>query len=72
MCGVGNSVNFLKKRATAVTTMVKGFDPEEVVEPIERHVQQANGTAIEQIHVFPFGGVKKSARWLRERGSWGD
>jgi len=71
MCGVGNSVKFIRKRAADVRTMVKGFDPEEVVEPIERHVLDgANGTPIEQVHVFAFGGVKKSAQWLRTRGSW--
>ncbi len=72
MCGVGNSVNFIRKRAASVATMVKGFDPEEVVQPIERHVSEAGRTPIIQIHVFPFGGVKKSAQWLRKRGSWVD
>lgn len=70
MCGVGNSVNFIKKRAASVATMVKGFDPEEVVQPIEQHINEFPRTPIEQIHVFPFGGVKKSAQWLRTRGSW--
>lgn len=72
MCGVGNSVNFIKKRAASVATMVKGFDPEEVVEPIERHINEARHTPITQVHVFPFGGVKKSGQWLRKRGSWTD
>lgn len=70
MCGVGASVRFIKRRAASLGTMVKGFDPEEVVRPIEHHVGSANGTAIEQIHVFPFGGIKKSAEWLKARGSW--
>lgn len=72
MCGVGNSVNFVKKRAASIATMVKGFDPEEVVEPIERHINEARHTPITQVHVFPFGGVKKSGQWLRRRGSWTD
>lgn len=72
MCGVGNSVNFIKKRAASVATMVKGFDPEEVVQPIEQHIGESRHTPITQVHVFPFGGVKKSAQWLRKRGSWTD
>lgn len=72
MCGVGNSVNFIKKRATSVATMIKGFDPEEVVQPIEAHINKSNDTVVRQVHVFPFGGVKKSAQWLRNRGSWHD
>jgi methylenetetrahydrofolate reductase (NADPH) len=72
MCGVGNSVNFIRRRAASVATMVKGFDPEEVVRPIEQHVNNSSRTAIRQVHVFPFGGVKKSAQWLRDRGSWNE
>ncbi len=70
MCGIGNSISFLKKRGSALTTLATGFSPESVVGPIEHHVQTAEHTAIRQIHVFPFGGVKKSAQWLAERGSW--
>lgn len=70
MCGVGNSLSFLKKRGSAMATMVKGFDPNDIVDPIETHWRKSETTLIEQIHVFPFGGAKKSAGWLTERGSW--
>lgn len=70
MCGVGASAQFIKKRAGAVGTLVKGFDPEEVVAPIEAHVNQSAETPIEQIHVFAFSGIKKSAKWLQDRGTW--
>ncbi len=70
MCGVGPSLQFLKKRASALTTLVSGFDPCIIVDPIERHVQANPGSAIKQIHVFPFGGAKKASNWLCERGSW--
>lgn len=70
MCGVGNSISFLKKRMGAVLTMASGFNPDEIVNPIEEAALSADASAIAQIHVFPFGGVKKSADWLKERGSW--
>jgi len=70
MCGVGNSIGFLKKRGGAMATMVKGFEPDDIVRPIEAHWKQSKTTLIKQIHVFPFGGVKKSTSWLTERGSW--
>jgi methylenetetrahydrofolate reductase (NADPH) len=70
MCGVGNSIKFIKKRASAVTTLISGFDADDIVNPIEQHVNNTPNSAIKQIHVFPFGGVKKSAEWLRTRGSW--
>ncbi|MGI9405971.1 MAG: methylenetetrahydrofolate reductase [Hyphomicrobiaceae bacterium] len=70
LCGVGQSVDFLKKRGGALATMVTGFSPDEVVTPLEEHIQSGSGSLITQIHVFPFGGLKKSSEWLTERGSW--
>lgn len=70
MCGVGNSLDFLKKRASAITALVSGFDPDEIVNPIEQHALTNTTGAIKQIHVFPFGGMKKSTEWLQNRGSW--
>jgi methylenetetrahydrofolate reductase (NADPH) len=70
MCGVGNSVTFLKKNALALTALATTHSPETVVGPIERHVRDNPHSAIKQVHVFPFGGLKKSAEWLVERGTW--
>lgn len=70
MCGVGNSLSFLKKRGSAMTTMIKGFDPNDIVDPIEAHWRGSETSLIKQVHVFPFGGAKKSTSWLTERGSW--
>lgn len=69
MCGVGNSLSFLKKRGGAIMTLAAGFDPDEIVNPIEESALSGN-SAIKQIHVFPFGGMKKSTEWLKARGSW--
>ena len=70
MCGVGNSLNFLKKRASILTTLATSHSPEAVVSPIEDHVLNTENSAIAGIHAFPFGGMKKTAEWLGERGSW--
>lgn len=70
MCGVGNSISFLRKNALSLTALATSHSPEGVVAPIERHVQATSRSAIRQIHVFPFGGLKKSSEWLVERGSW--
>ena len=65
MCGVGNSIGFLKKRASVLTTLMTSHSPEGVVGPIESHVLAAEKTAIRGIHAFPFGGMKKTAEWLQ-------
>lgn len=70
MCGVGNSISFLKKNALSVTAMALGHNPEEIAGPIERHFRLNPAGPIQQIHIFPFGGLKKSSEWLVDRGSW--
>lgn len=70
MCGVGNSISFLKKNALSLTALATSHSPEGMVGPIESHVASTPATAIAQIHVFPFGGLKKSTEWLIDRGSW--
>nr|WP_246249271.1 methylenetetrahydrofolate reductase [Chelativorans alearense] len=72
ICGVGNSVSFLKKRSGSLATLMGGFSPDEVVEPIEAYARSNPASAIQQLHVFPFGGIKGTAAWLIERGTWDD
>ncbi|MEM1366307.1 MAG: methylenetetrahydrofolate reductase [Pseudomonadota bacterium] len=70
MCGVGNSLQFLRKNASKLTALATTHSPEGVVGPIENHALGNPDGPIKQLHVFPFGGIAKSADWLRERGSW--
>ena len=72
LCGVGNSIEFLRKNALKVTALMGTQSPEDVVAPIEAHWRTNPRTPIAQIHAFPFGGLKKTADWLHERGSWVD
>lgn len=72
MCGVGNSISFLKRNAFSLTALATNHSPESMVGPIEAHHQATPGTPIAQLHVFPFGGITKSAEWLYDRGTWQD
>ncbi|WP_417519339.1 methylenetetrahydrofolate reductase [Minwuia sp.] len=69
-CGVGESLNFLKKRAGAVTALATGHSPESTVRPLEAYWAFNPSGPIRQMHVFPFGGLKRTSEWLYERGSW--
>ena len=69
LCGVGNSLNFFKKRTSAIAQLATKHSPEDVVGPIEQ-VWASGETNIAQLHVFPFGGLQASATWLTERGSY--
>ena len=70
MCGVGNSLKFLRKRASAITALATKHSPEEVVGPIERAWAVEDGANIAGMHVFPFGGLAATTEWLTERGSF--
>ncbi len=70
LCGVGNSISFLKKRASALTALATSYSPEGVVGPLEEYWQENPNGPIQGLHVFPFGGVQKSSTWLEERGTW--
>ncbi|MEL6505110.1 MAG: methylenetetrahydrofolate reductase [Pseudomonadota bacterium] len=69
MCGVGNSLNFFKKRTGAIAQLATKHSPEDVVQPIE-NAWRTGGTLIDQLHVFPFGGLQNACTWLTERGSF--
>jgi methylenetetrahydrofolate reductase (NADPH) len=70
VCGVGKSLDFFKKRTSALAMLATGHSPEGVVGPVEQHVRENPASPIVQLHVFPFGGIKNAAKWLEERGSW--
>jgi methylenetetrahydrofolate reductase (NADPH) len=70
LCGVGNSIAYLRKNALSLTALATRHSPEGVVKPIEDFWLNNPDSAIRQMHVFPFGGLVNSAQWLRERGTW--
>lgn len=70
LCGVGNSISMLTRHAGSLMSLATGYSPETFVAPLEKHRMSTGQGAVTQIHVFPFGGLEKSADWLRKRGSW--
>lgn len=70
ICGVGASVDFLKRRGSSLVALATSYSPEAVVGPMEDYVASRPNGPIRQIHVFPFGGLRASSEWLAKRGSW--
>ncbi len=68
--GVENSLNFLKKRGGSVVSMLAGYDPETMVDPLEARLASRPDCQLAQIHLYPFGGIAKTSAWLTARGSW--
>lgn len=70
MCGVGNSLNFLKKRSGALTALATRHTPDDFVDPVDTHMRNNPDTNIKGLHAFPFGGVKSTAQWLQDHFNW--
>jgi methylenetetrahydrofolate reductase (NADPH) len=60
-CGVGNSVRALKGRPQAITRLLIEAGPEGVVRDLARHP----AAPVAGVHFFCFGGLMRTARWLR-------
>jgi len=65
-CGVGPSLKVLQKRAMDVTKLVLPYTPAEVLADLAAHKQAHPDSLIEQVHVFPLGGIKTAAEWVTE------
>jgi len=61
LCGIGNSVRALKARPQAITCLLVEAGPEVVV----RDIARPGGAPIAGVHFFCFGGLMRTARWLR-------
>jgi methylenetetrahydrofolate reductase (NADPH) len=61
MCGIGNSIRALKARPQAITRLLVEAGPEVVVRELARHP----GPPVTGLHFFCFGGLVRTARWLR-------
>ena len=67
-CGVGPSLRVLQKRAKDVTKLVLPFEQTQVVADLARHKAANPGFLVERVHIFPLGGIKTSAEWVRQHG----
>jgi methylenetetrahydrofolate reductase (NADPH) len=61
LCGIGNSVRALTARPRAITRLLTETGPEAVVRDLARQA----GAPVAGLHFFCFGGLVRTARWLR-------
>jgi methylenetetrahydrofolate reductase (NADPH) len=66
-CGVGPSLKVLQKRAMDLTKLMVPYQPFDVLEELAAYREAHPGSAIEQIHIFPLGGITASAKWANEQ-----
>lgn len=66
-CGVGPSLQVLQKRAMDVTKLLLPYEPDEVVDQLAAHKAAYPDFGIEQVHIFPLGGITTAATWANTR-----
>ena len=64
-CGVGNSLSVMQKNANRMTRLAVDANPDEVVFDVGRALTALPGSRVACFHFFPFGGLAKTARWIR-------
>ncbi len=62
-CGIGASMQFLTKQAKQVTKLMRVNAPDKLVTNLADYVANDPESAITGVHIYPLGGLKKSAAW---------
>lgn len=63
-CGIGNSVRILKSRTDSIIRLLTEAGPEGLIRDLARSAA-AGEARFAGVHLFTFGGLLRSARWLR-------
>jgi methylenetetrahydrofolate reductase (NADPH) len=62
-CGVGPSLQMLQRQTGKVLGLIKPYSPEQFVASLDE--ARASTPNLAGCHVFPFGGIEKTAEWMR-------
>ena len=65
-CGIGSSMKVLTKRAKDITKLLLPYEPTQVLKELAEYKAKDPKFNIEQVHFFPFGGIKQTSDWVRE------
>ncbi len=62
-CGIGNSINFLKKQARNVTKLMTASAPDNLISDLAHYKMRDPECGVIGCHMYPLGGIKKTAKW---------
>ena len=62
-CGIGNSMKFLTKQARNVSRLLVVNTPDKLVRDLADYQHNNPDSAITGVHMYPLGGLRKSAQW---------
>ncbi|MBB3064390.1 methylenetetrahydrofolate reductase [Limibacillus halophilus] len=62
-CGIGPSMNFLVRQARNVAKLMTVNAPDKLTLDLAQHVASNPECLINKVHMYPLGGLRKSAAW---------
>lgn len=62
-CGIGNSINFIKRQASNVTKLVSRQAPDQLIRGLANYADTEPACGLEGVHMYPLGGLRSSAEW---------
>ncbi len=68
-CGVGPSLRVLQRRAMDVTKLLTPYEPTAFVSELAAHKAAHPEFGIENVHIFPLGGIATAADWADDHGA---
>ena len=66
-CGVGASLRALQSQGMGAVRLVTHADPSEQLTALARHSRSGSVSKVVGVHLYSFGGVARTARWMNER-----
>lgn len=70
-CGIGPSLKVLQKRARDVTRLLMPYEPTDLVAELAAYKSCHPDSLLQQLHVFPLGGIEAAAAWMNRNSSEG-
>lgn len=62
-CGIGNSIRFLKRQGSGVTSLLRHQAPDKLVRDLAAYAANDPRCGIDGVHMYPLGGLAKTAMW---------
>ncbi len=62
-CGIGPSMKFLTRQARNVTKLMRVSTPDKLITDLAAYQADDPGCGIAGVHMYPLGGLRRSAKW---------
>ena len=62
-CGIGPSMKFLTRQAKNVTKLMNVNAPDQLTADLAKYWAEDQKCGVQRVHVYPLGGLRKSAAW---------